>query len=136
MMFREEKKSFFGKMSQRIGDALAGKATIDDDFMDELEEILKFLFEIDNDLIEAFLELDPDRLVHIVDDPVKIVSRFLDVRPLPGKEFIPFTHRFIFFDSAHVDLSQFPHPVLHLTAFLHGHRHNELLRTEFHGLYV
>ena len=36
MMFREEKKSFFGKMSQRIGDALAGKATIDDD----LEEIL------------------------------------------------------------------------------------------------
>ena len=40
MMFREEKKSFFGKMSQRIGDALAGKANIDDDFMDELEEIL------------------------------------------------------------------------------------------------
>ena len=40
MMFREEKKSFFGKMSQRIGDALAGKATIDDDFIDELEEIL------------------------------------------------------------------------------------------------
>lgn len=40
MMFREEKKTFFGKMSQRIGDALAGKATIDDDFMDELEEIL------------------------------------------------------------------------------------------------
>ena len=40
MMFREEKKSFFGKMSQRIGDALAGTATIDDDFMDELEEIL------------------------------------------------------------------------------------------------
>ena len=40
MMFREEKKSFFGKMSQRIGDALAGKATIDYDFMDELEEIL------------------------------------------------------------------------------------------------
>ena len=40
MIFNEEKKSFFGKMSQRISDALAGKATIDDDFMDELEEIL------------------------------------------------------------------------------------------------
>lgn len=40
MIFKEEKKSFFGKMSQRISDALAGKATIDDDFMDELEEIL------------------------------------------------------------------------------------------------
>lgn len=39
-MLREEKKSFFGKLSQRIGDALAGKATIDDDFLDELEEIL------------------------------------------------------------------------------------------------
>ena len=104
--------------------------------MSASEQFLKFLFEIDDDLIEAFLELDPDRLVHIVDDPVKIVSRFLDVRPLPGKEFIPFTHRLIFFDGAHVDLSQFPHPVLHLTAFLHGRRHNELLRTEFHGLYV
>ena len=40
MIFKEEKKSFFGKMSQRISDALEGKATIDDDFMDELEEIL------------------------------------------------------------------------------------------------
>ena len=40
MIFKEEKKSFFGKMSQRISDALAGRATIDDDFMDELEEIL------------------------------------------------------------------------------------------------
>ena len=40
MKNKKEKKSFFGKMSQRIGDALAGKATIDDDFMDELEEIL------------------------------------------------------------------------------------------------
>ena len=37
---RRKKKSFFGKMSQRISDALAGKTTIDDDFMDELEEIL------------------------------------------------------------------------------------------------
>ena len=43
MMFREEKKSFFGKMSQRIGDALAGKATIDDDFMDELNKMNKVI---------------------------------------------------------------------------------------------
>lgn len=39
-MLREKKKSFFGKLSQRITDAIEGKATIDDDFMDELEEIL------------------------------------------------------------------------------------------------
>ena len=41
-MFGEErkKKSFFGKLSQRIGDALMARPTIDEDFLDELEEIL------------------------------------------------------------------------------------------------
>ncbi len=39
-MLREKKKGFFGKLSQRIGDALTGRAAIDDDFLDELEEIL------------------------------------------------------------------------------------------------
>jgi fused signal recognition particle receptor len=39
-MLDNTKKSFFGKMSQRIADAMAGKAVIDDDFLDELEEIL------------------------------------------------------------------------------------------------
>ena len=39
-MLNEEKKSFFGKLSQRIGDALMARPTIDDDFLDELEEIL------------------------------------------------------------------------------------------------
>lgn len=39
-MLREEKKSFFGKLSQRIGDALMARPTIDEDFLDELEEIL------------------------------------------------------------------------------------------------
>ncbi|MDO4486921.1 MAG: signal recognition particle-docking protein FtsY [Bacillota bacterium] len=41
-MFGEErkKKSFFGKLSQRIGDALMARPAIDEDFLDELEEIL------------------------------------------------------------------------------------------------
>ncbi|NLD19341.1 MAG: signal recognition particle-docking protein FtsY [Clostridiales bacterium] len=39
-MLNEDKKSFFGKLSQRIGDALMARASIDDDFLDELEEIL------------------------------------------------------------------------------------------------
>ncbi len=39
-MLREEKKSFFGKLSQRIGDALMARPTVDEDFLDELEEIL------------------------------------------------------------------------------------------------
>lgn len=39
-MLKEEKKSFFGKLSQRIGDALMARPTIDEDFLDELEEIL------------------------------------------------------------------------------------------------
>ena len=41
-MFGEEKKkkSFFGKLSQRIGDALMARPAVDEDFLDELEEIL------------------------------------------------------------------------------------------------
>ena len=35
-----EKKSFFGRMSQRISDALLGRTSIDEDFLEELEEIL------------------------------------------------------------------------------------------------
>lgn len=36
----KKKKSFFGKMSEKISDAIKGRATIDDDLLDELEEIL------------------------------------------------------------------------------------------------
>ena len=39
-MLVEKKKSFFGKLSQRIGEVLLGKAAIDEEFFDELEEIL------------------------------------------------------------------------------------------------
>ena len=39
-MAEEKKKSFFGKLSQRIGEALKGRVTVDEDFLDELEEIL------------------------------------------------------------------------------------------------
>lgn len=39
-MLNEEKKSFFGKLSQRIGDALMARPTVDEAFLDELEEIL------------------------------------------------------------------------------------------------
>ena len=35
-----KKKSFFGRMSEKISDAVKGKATIDDALLDELEEIL------------------------------------------------------------------------------------------------
>ena len=35
-----EKKGFFGRMSERINDALMMNPTIDEDFFDELEEIL------------------------------------------------------------------------------------------------
>ena len=35
-----EKKSFFGKMSQRISEALTGRAHVDEEFLEELEEIL------------------------------------------------------------------------------------------------
>ena len=35
-----ERKGFFGRMSERINDALMMNPTIDEDFFDELEEIL------------------------------------------------------------------------------------------------
>ena len=39
-LFEEKKKGFFGKLSQRIGDAIMRRPEIDEEFMDELEEIL------------------------------------------------------------------------------------------------
>ena len=39
-MLFEKKKSFFGKMSEKIADAILARPTIDEEFMDELEEIL------------------------------------------------------------------------------------------------
>lgn len=39
-LFQEKKKGFFGRMSERIGDAIMGRPKIDEDLMDELEEIL------------------------------------------------------------------------------------------------
>ena len=39
-MLFEKKKSFFGKMSEKIADAILSRPTIDEEFMDELEEIL------------------------------------------------------------------------------------------------
>lgn len=40
MLVEKKKKSFFGRLSQRIGDALMARPTIDEEFLDELEEIL------------------------------------------------------------------------------------------------
>jgi len=40
MVFEKKKKSFFGRMSERIADAILARPSIDEEFMDELEEIL------------------------------------------------------------------------------------------------
>ena len=40
MALFKEKKGFFGKLSERIGDVIMGRPEIDEDMMDELEEIL------------------------------------------------------------------------------------------------
>ena len=39
MGFRE-KKGFFGRLSERIGDVIMGRAAIDEELFDELEEVL------------------------------------------------------------------------------------------------
>lgn len=40
MALFKEKKGFFGRLSERIGDAIMARPTIDEELMDELEEIL------------------------------------------------------------------------------------------------
>ena len=40
MLSEGKKRSFLGKLSKNIGDALMGRASIDDDLLEELEEIL------------------------------------------------------------------------------------------------
>lgn len=40
LLENRKKKSFFGKLSERIGDALMGRPAIDEEFLEELEEIL------------------------------------------------------------------------------------------------
>lgn len=40
MSLFNEKKSFFGRLSEKIADAVMARAEVDEDLMDELEEIL------------------------------------------------------------------------------------------------
>ncbi len=40
MLNEGKKRSFLGKLSRKIGDALLGRATVDDELLEELEEIL------------------------------------------------------------------------------------------------
>ena len=40
MLTEGKKRSFLGKLSRKIGDALMGRAAVDEDFLEELEEIL------------------------------------------------------------------------------------------------
>ena len=40
MSLFSEKKSFFGRLSEKISDAIMLRASVDEDLMDELEEIL------------------------------------------------------------------------------------------------
>lgn len=40
MALFKEKKSFFGRMSERLGDAIMARPTVDEDLLEELEEIL------------------------------------------------------------------------------------------------
>ena len=40
MSLFKEKKSFFGRLSEKIGDVIMARAEVDEDLMDELEEVL------------------------------------------------------------------------------------------------
>ena len=38
-----EKKSFFGRLSEKISDVIMMRAEVDEDLMDELEEVLRLM---------------------------------------------------------------------------------------------
>lgn len=80
-----EKKSFFGKLSERIGDAILARPTIDEELMDDLEEILitsdigmdttmKIMVNL-REYIKSEYITNPER---IKDSLVKIIAEIMD----------------------------------------------------------
>lgn len=44
MSLFKEKKSFFGRLSEKISDVIMARGTVDEELMDELEEVLILTF--------------------------------------------------------------------------------------------
>ena len=104
--------------------------------MASAEQLLEFVLEIHHYLIEAFLELDSYRLVHIFYHSRQAVDRFLYVGSLRRQEIVTFLYRLIFFYRTDIDFTKLAHAVPDLPAFLDRHRHHELTAPELHRLYV
>lgn len=74
-----QKKSFFGKLSEKIGDVILGRPEIDEDFMEELEEAL-----ITSDIgMDTTMTIMSDLRKYIKDyyvtDPEKVKDALVDV---------------------------------------------------------
>ena len=85
MALLKEKKGFFGKLSERIGDAIMGRPEIDEDLMDELEEILitsdigmdtcmKIMEELRKNIKENYISKPED----IKDALAKVIAGLMD----------------------------------------------------------
>lgn len=85
MAILKEKKGFFGRMSERIGDAIMARAAVDEDLMDDLEEILitsdigmETTMKIMEDLrarIKTEYITDPERIKDML---AKVISSMMD----------------------------------------------------------
>lgn len=74
-----QKKSFFGKLSEKIGDVILGRPEIDEDFMDELEEAL-ITSDIGMDTtINIMTELRKYVKDYYVTNPEKVKDAIVDV---------------------------------------------------------
>lgn len=75
----EKKKGFFGRLSERIGDTLMGRPTIDEDLMDELEEILITSDIGMNTTIKIMENLRAYIKEHYISDPEKVKDALAEV---------------------------------------------------------
>ncbi len=73
-IIEEKKKGFFGRLSERIGDVLMSRATVDDEMLDDLEEVL-----ITSDIgMETTMRIMQDLRDHVKINHIKNPERVKD----------------------------------------------------------
>lgn len=76
-----EKKSFFGRLSEKITDAVMVRATVDEDLMDELEEILvtsDIGMETTMAIMEELREIIKDRYITLPEKIIGILKEIME----------------------------------------------------------
>ena len=78
-MALREKKGFFGRLSEKIGDVLLGRASIDEELFDELEEAL-ITSDIGMETTMTIIDELRDRVKNeYITDPAKVKDRLKEI---------------------------------------------------------